>query len=78
MVARKLLWEIESKNLLTKFQCGFIPAPSTTDQIMFLQSIIHQSFDQRRHTLAVFLDLSKAFDMTWRYKIIKTLHDWKF
>ncbi len=78
IVTRRLLWELETRNLLCQHQCGFRPGRSTNDQIMYVSSLIEENFAKKKHTLAVFLDLSKAFDTTWRYKIIKTLHTWQF
>ena len=31
---------------------------------------------RKEHLVAVFFDLEKAYDTTWRYGILKTLHDW--
>lgn len=42
---------------------------------MFVQTLIHQNFE-KKHTLAIFLDISKASDNTWTLKIHNKLHSW--
>ena len=56
-----------SNNLLTKYQSGFRPGDSTTNQLLFLVHSIHNSFDhnESREVRSVFLDISKAFDKVW-------------
>ena len=34
------------------------------------------AFLRNEHVLAVFFDLEKAYDTTWRYGILRQLHDW--
>ena len=53
--------------LITSNQSGFRPGDSTTNQLLYLVSEIHDSFEdlQSREVRAVFLDISKAFDKVW-------------
>lgn len=60
LVARRLLWELESKKLFRPEQYSFCPGQATTDKIMHIQALIHQGFSQKQHILAVFLDISKS------------------
>ncbi|GFY34429.1 probable RNA-directed DNA polymerase from transposon BS [Trichonephila clavipes] len=48
---------------------------STTDQLFYLSQSIIDSFQERPHkkTLAVFLDISAAFDRVWRQKLVHTI-----
>jgi potassium voltage-gated channel Eag-related subfamily H protein 8 len=76
MVNRHLVWFLESRNLLSSAQCGFRPNRSTLDHLVNLEHQIQKSFLLRQHVVAVFFDLEKAYDNTWRYGILRTLHQW--
>ncbi len=43
-----------------------------------LNSGPNHSLSERRHALAIFLDITKAYKTTWHHKIIQTLHSTKF
>jgi hypothetical protein len=76
MVKRRLLWRLESNNLLSKAQNGFRKHRSTLDNIVNLESTIRKAFAQNHKVLCVFFYLEKAFDMTWRHSILKSLNKW--
>jgi hypothetical protein len=76
MVKRRLLWRLESNNFLSKAQNGFRKHRSTLDNIVNLESTIRKAFAQNHKVLCVFFDLEKAFDMTWRHSILKSLNKW--
>lgn len=78
VINNRLRWILESENLLNNAQCAFRPARSTTDQLLYLQHSINEAFSKKHRLLAVFFDCSRAFDLTWRYKILEKLHDWNF
>ena len=48
---------------------------STTDHLVRLESFIREAFIQRQHAVAVFFNLEKAYDCTWKYGIMKDLHE---
>jgi hypothetical protein len=48
--------------LVTFNQFGFLPKHSTTDQLTYLLHELHSASNQRKHTVACFLDLAAAFD----------------
>ena len=52
----------EKNNILSNFQLGFRPAHSTQHAINYLHEKFVQALDNKEHVVAVFLDLSKAFD----------------
>ena len=65
MVNNRLFWFFERNKLITPLQCGFL---------VRLEYFIREAFIQRQHAVAVFFDLEKAYDCTWKYGIMKDLH----
>ena len=53
---------LEKNNILSNFQLGFRPAHFTQHAINYLHEKFVQALDNNEHVVAVFLDLSKAFD----------------
>nr|CAI5850572.1 unnamed protein product [Callosobruchus analis] len=76
MVNFRLMWHIENNELLAASQVGFRKFRSTSDSLAALESTIQTSFGKREHLTAVFFDLEKAYDTTWRHGILKTLYKW--
>ena len=75
MVNERLVHHLEKNNLLTKLQCGFRAGRSTIDQLIRMESFVRDAFANKHHLIAVFFDLKKAYDTTWKYGIMKDLHD---
>ena len=75
MINKRLVWFLESNNLITKLQSGFRAERSTNDNLVRLETFIRDAFIKREHVVAVFFDLEKAYDTTWRYGILKDLHN---
>ena len=75
MVNKRLVWFIESNNLYTNSQCGFRSQRSTMDHVVRLETSIREANIQRQHLIAVFFDLEKVYETTWRYGILKDLHN---
>ena len=44
------------------------------DHLVRLESFIREAFIQRQHAVAVFFDLEKTYDCTWKYGTMKDLH----
>ena len=63
---------LNSNNLITKNQSGFVPGDSCTNQLLFLINEIHEAFENPSclEVRAVFLDMSKAFDKVWHDGLI--------
>ena len=53
---------LESNNLLSPNQFGFLPKSSTTSAILSLIHFITNSLDNKKFTSCIFIDLQKAFD----------------
>ena len=74
MVNLRLMWFLEKHEILSPYQFGFRKMRSTTDAIVCLETAIHKSFERKHHMLAVFFDLEKAYDTTWKHGILMKLH----
>ena len=46
----------------------------TNDHLIRLESFIRDAFVKKEHVVAVFFDLEKAYDTTWKHGIMKDLH----
>ena len=75
MINKRLVWYLESNDLISPIQSGFRSGRSTNDHLMRLETFIRDAFVNREHVVSVFFDLEKAYDTTWRYGILKDLHD---
>ena len=71
MINRRLVWYIESQNLLTNVQCGFRSRRSTVDHLVRFETFCREAFIHNQHLVSVFFDLEKAYDTTWKYGIMK-------
>ncbi|GFV73129.1 probable RNA-directed DNA polymerase from transposon BS [Trichonephila clavipes] len=75
VIHRRLMnWLIENKKLHF-YKTDFRTHHSTTDQLFYLNQSIIDGFQEKPHkkTLAVFLDISAAFDRVWRQKLVHTI-----
>ena len=63
---RRLQHHLEKNGLLSPSQSGFRKNRSTEDQMTLLTQDIENGFQQKMKTLAVFVDLTKAFDKVWK------------
>jgi len=68
MVSTRLRWWMEDKQLFNKFQFGFRKNRSTIDQILRLADDAHKAVHNKQYTLAVMIDLEKAFDLVWHIR----------
>ena len=74
MVNSRLTWFLQSNNIITPLQSGFQRNRYTLDHLVRLESFIREAFIKKEHLVAIFFDLEKAFDTTWKYGIMKDLH----
>lgn len=75
MIQPRLLRYVEEAGLLSPFQNGSRPGRSTLHSLTHLESQIRAGFEDRNPTVAIFFDIAKAYDTTWRYRILKVLYD---
>lgn len=71
MVNRRLIWYLESKNKISKFQAGFRRNHSTNTNTSILESEIAITLFKRHRLTAVFFDIEKAYDRIWRRVILE-------
>lgn len=74
MVTDRLSWIIEKNGFLSNEQFGFRKQRSTTDCLAILETNILNSFASKQHLIAIFFDIEKAYDRTWRDGILNELY----
>ncbi|GFV06895.1 putative RNA-directed DNA polymerase from transposon X-element [Trichonephila clavipes] len=67
MVSARLMFHLESHNLLSPLQSGFRKSRSTTDNLLRLETSIREAFVKKQYNISVFFDIKKAYDMSWRF-----------
>ena len=75
MINARLVWYLEINNLISPVQSGFRSERSTNDNLVRLETFIRDAFVKKEHAVAVFFDLEKAYDTTWKYGILRDLHE---
>ncbi|GFS80369.1 probable RNA-directed DNA polymerase from transposon X-element [Trichonephila clavipes] len=75
MVNTHLVYVLEKGKCVSPLQSGFRKGQSTLDNFVFLESQIRDSFVRRNHLDSLFFDIEKAYDRTWRYGILRNMHD---
>ena len=75
MINARLVWYLEINNLISPVQSGFRSERSTNDNLVRLETFIREAFVKKEHVVAVFFDLEKAYDTTWKYGILRDLHE---
>ena len=75
MVNDRLVWFLEKNNLIVDVQSGFRRQRGTIDHLVRFETFVREAFINRQHVVSVFFDLESAYDTTWKYGILKDLHD---
>ena len=75
MINDRLTWFLEANNIITDYQSGFRRHRSTNDHLVRLETFIREAFIKKEHLVTIFFDLEKAYDTTWKYGIMKNIHD---
>lgn len=72
----RLLDYLNMNKNLTNIQSGGRKYRSTDDHLIRLESTIRKAFSRNEHLISVFFDVEKAYDKTWKYGILKDLHNY--
>ena len=70
MVNNRLVYYLEQNNVITEYQSGFRKQHSTTEQMIRLDTWVQEGLANGQHVVAVFFDLEKAYDTSWKYGIL--------
>ena len=70
----RLLDWLEMEGKISAVQCGGKAKRSTIDHLIRLETTIRTAFAKREHLIAIFFDVEKAYDTTWKYGIMKDLY----
>ena len=75
MINSRLTWYLETNGLITNMQTGFRKRRGTIDHLIRLETFIRKAFIRKQHLSAVFFDLEKAYETTWKYGILRDLYN---
>ena len=73
IINKRLIWHLESNSVLASIQTGYRQFRCTEDQLALLTQDIEDAFQEKKKVLAVFFDLSKAFDKVWKEGLLLKL-----
>lgn len=76
LVNKRLMYVLESNNILHVNQCGFRAGRSSLDHVVRLETVVREAFLRRQHCVSVFFDLQKAYDTAWRWGIQRDLYSY--
>ena len=74
IIKSRLLYYIQSHNILSPNQSGFLPARSTIDNLTHLTADIQLGFGRKQYTVAVFLDLKHTYDTLNISALLNRIH----
>jgi len=73
IVADRLTYVLESNNAFSSTQAGFRRRLSTMDQIARFEKTVRKAIAEKKIMIAVFFDLSNAFDRVWHFALLYKL-----
>lgn len=77
IINKCLIWFLESSKFITKEQCCFRKNHSTIDALFTLHTEICSAYRYNQHLITIALDISKAYDIVWKKRVLTILHSWK-
>ena len=66
LINTRMMWYLEKENVLMPTQAGFRHHRSTEDQVTYIAQEIEDALQDKKQTIAVWIDLEKAFDKVWK------------
>ena len=66
LINTRLVWHLEKNNIITPEQAGFRQHHSTEAQVKYIAQKIEDGFQDKQHTLTVWIDMEKAYDRVWK------------
>lgn len=72
LVNFRLMFKIQKHKIISSNQFAHQKGKSTMDNLTILESCINEAFTQKKQVCAIFFDIEKAYDLTWRRLIIDT------
>ena len=70
----RLMQYLEEGNCISHAQSGFRTNRSSSDHLCQMESYVQQAITNRKHTLAVFFNLTKAYDTAWHPGVLNRLY----
>ena len=77
IMCERLLFHLESKQLIDGTQSGFRKGRSVTDHHISLETFVRETFLDKNHTIGTFFDMEAAYDRCWKHGVLLNLHDLK-
>ena len=74
MINDRFIWYLETNDLNREVQCGLKKKRSTIDYLVCFEATIKDAFVRNKLLTAVFFDLEKAYDTTWKNGVMRNLH----
>ena len=75
VINARLVWYLESNNLVSPVRSGFRSRRGAGDDLIGLETFVRGAFMEAERVVAVFFGLEKACDTTWRYGVLRDLHE---
>ncbi|KAK7102290.1 hypothetical protein V1264_020529 [Littorina saxatilis] len=66
LINTRLTWHLEKNNTFSPEQAGFRQHRSTEDQVTYISQKIEDGYQDKKHTLTIWIDMEKAFDKVWK------------
>ena len=66
MINTRLIWHLENSHFFASEQAGFRQNRSTEDQVTYIAQKIEDGFQNKQQTVAIWIDLEKAFEKVWK------------
>ena len=75
IINHRMMWYLESNHILADEQAGFRKCHSTEEQATHISQEIEDAFQDKKHVMAVWIDLQKAFDKVWKDGLLRKMRD---